>query len=41
MARVFYYLTNDEPDSPEDLQYLGRLEWGRLMGMLNTIMAER
>ena len=41
MARAFDYLTNDEPDPPEDLQNLSRLEWGQLMGMLKTIMAER
>ena len=41
MAGAFDYLTNDEPDPPEDLQNLSRLEWGQLMGMLKTIMAER
>jgi hypothetical protein len=41
MARAFDYLTNDEPDPPKDLQNLSRLEWGQLMGMLKTIMAER
>jgi hypothetical protein len=41
MARAFNYLTNDEPDPPDDLQNLSRLEWGQLMGMLKTIMAER
>jgi hypothetical protein len=41
MARAFDYLTNDEPDPPEDLQNLSRLEWGQLMGMLKIIMAER
>ena len=41
MARAFDYLTNDEPDPPEDLQNLSRLEWGQLMGILKTIMHER
>jgi hypothetical protein len=41
MARAFDYLTNDEPDPPDDLQNLSRLEWGQLMGMLEIIMAER
>ena len=41
MARAFDYLTNDEPDPPGDLQNLSRLEWGQLMGMLKSIMAER
>ncbi len=41
MARAFNYLTNDEPDPLDDLQNLSRLEWGQLMGMLKTIMAER
>jgi hypothetical protein len=40
MTRTFDYLTNDEPDPPEDLQNLSRLEWGQLMGMLKTIMIE-
>jgi len=41
MARAFDYLTNDEPDPPEDLQNLSHLEWDQLMGMLKTIMQER
>jgi hypothetical protein len=41
MAQAFDYLTNDEPDPPEDLQGLSRLKWARLMGMLKIIMAER
>ena len=41
MAGAFDYLTNDEPDPPEDLQNLSRLKWGQLTGMLKTIMAER
>ena len=41
IASAFDYLTNDEPDPPEDLQNLSRLEWVQLMGMLKTIMAER
>jgi hypothetical protein len=41
MARAFDCLTNDEPDPPEDVQGLSRLEWGQLLGMLKIIMAER
>jgi len=41
MARAFDYLTNDEPEPPEDLQNLSRLEWGQLSLLLKTIMVER
>ena len=41
MARAFDYLTNDEPDPPEDLQNLSRLKWGQLSLLLKNIMTER